>query len=276
MPDRLGAVARRLGLVMTRDSQGFCAKRNDRAVRLAGLPELLTSAGRRNIWAALLGVRLAVDALDSTFEWTSERPTARGASPYGEREPRLVPPLTLEIFGELTGRTIWSVPWKAGLHEVFVTDWRREWHVFEPAHFGRGGVTAENLQEFARYALFHDPWTQRPRPELHRLPSCVLRVYKTHEMKGAARAVLMPDFDWDATRQRGFMAVPDLDTVLVAEPHEAGDPRAELELATAAREIWNASGYPLSSMVFALAPGSLEAVREFTLAEGPRIRAKFE
>lgn len=253
MPDGLARVADRFGIRVVRRNEAFRLFRGSQVFEMP-LPPRMTPHERRDIWATLLGVRLAADRLESSYDFSTERPAqsdrATQLSLYGARESRLVPRLTVRTVEALSGDKPVEMPWSDDLVEVFVTAWKREWHVFADPDFDRVGFDRNNLREFARYTLFHDEGSQKPRPVVETVPSGKLKVFRHGDGRMAARAVLMPDYDWDATMQRGVFALPSYDAMVVGQPDTAGDERMTYEVAARARQIWLNDAYPLITAVF--------------------------
>jgi hypothetical protein len=273
MPEGLGHVADRFGLRVTRREGQIRVSRGGQVFEVA-LPGWFSAHERRDVWATMLGIRLATDRLESTYDFALERPgqsdRQNHLSLYGARESRLVPLLTVSTVEALCGEKIACVPWAGDVVEVFMTGWKREWHVFAESDFSRVDFDRTSLQEFARYTLFHDEGSQKPRPVVTRVPGGRVKMFRHGDGKMAARAVLMPDYDWDATMQRGVFAIPSFDVMVVGQPDEPGDERMAYEVAAQAREIWRTDAYPLMSTVFQMDHSTFDAGLDVLPTDRPR------
>ncbi|MEZ4462839.1 MAG: hypothetical protein R3E66_24555 [bacterium] len=209
---------------------------------------------RQQLLATMLGVRLAIDRLQSTYEFGQERPVPtvsdrrhEAPSYYGERLPRLVLDATASTFADLTGLTPVRVPWGEGASAIFVREWRKEWHTFAETDFTQVEFSRSNLVEFARYALFNDVGTQKSRPHTDVGAFGRIKTYRTSDGLLPARATLMPEFDPDFDLTHGCFSVPAYDTMIVGVADQSG--QLEMEVAARAREIWRTSERPFLPLI---------------------------
>lgn len=283
MSDWLPRVAQRFSLQLGTRHGRLLARRRDVTVEIEGLPKGCTPDEKHAIWASLLGVRLAIDRLTTTFLLADERPPPQASdkkhespSLYGDRMLWLVPKSTVLAVQALCDTDICAVPWREGFASVFVNAWKKEWHVFAEEDFAYVDFDAANLQDFARYALFNDEKTQKPRPVVETLPFGKIRRYEATDGLMASRGVLMPDYDWDAAAVGGCFCLPSRDVMLVGEPCEKGDERIYFEVAAQAREIWAHTDFPFSGIVFQIKNGDFQpgACQWHTKAQGIDIQVR--
>ncbi len=265
MSDWLPRVAERFSLKLGTRGGQLWARRRDVTVEIHGMPSGDSPDEKRAIWASLLGVRLGIDRITTTYSLEQERPTPlasdkRHESPslYGARLLWLVPNQTVITAQAVCGDAICSAPWHDDFVNIFVTAWKKEWHVFAENDLESVSFDAANLHDFARYALFNDEATQKPRPQLQRLPFGKIRRYEAVDGMMSSRGVLMPDYDWDAAAAKGCFCLPSRDVMIVGEPLEKEDDRIYFEVAAQAREVWSQADYPFGSSVFKIENSGFE------------------
>ena len=215
-----------------------------------------TPALRQQLLATMMGIRLGIDRLHSTYDFEHERPVPtvsdrRHEAPsfYGERLPRLVLAATASAFTEATGLTAVQNPWGDAALVIFIREWKKEWHTFTEADLTHVDFSRSNLVEFARYALFNDVGTQKSRHEVDSGPFGRIKTFRSSDGLLPARATLMPDFDSDFDITRGCFSVPAYDTMIVGS---VPGPNEQLhnEVAARTREIWRTSERPFLPFVF--------------------------
>ncbi len=257
MSDWLERVADKFSLRLGTHNGRVLARRRHVTVEIQGIPPHGTPDEKRAVWATLLGVRLGIDRITTTYTLELERPTPLASdkkhespSLYGERRLWLVPEATIPIVETLCDEAVCTRAWCQGFTSIFVTAWKKEWHIFALPDFENATFDAESLYEFARYSLFNDERTQKPRPHVEISPFGKIRRYEATDGLMSSRGALMPDYDWDAAASSGCFCVPSRDVMIVGEPTVRGDERIYFEVAAQAREIWLNTDFPFAPSVF--------------------------
>lgn len=218
-------IASKLSLHCSETGAGFVFGRQGAEVEVEALPEEDTPRTRSTTYHRLLGVRYGLDRLSDSFDYSTERPTGdekprnlyERRSAYGERLQRLVSRLTVSWAEAVCREELFVTDWAhEDLAIIYVHEVARIWHVWGSQDFEQVDFDAENLEEFGRLALFYESYKPRPREQKEEWGR--LRVYKSSEGLTASRALLLPDFDYDAAQTNGFFSVPSRDCMLVIEP----------------------------------------------------------
>ncbi len=224
MPDlspTIDALADRLGF--ERNGDEFV--RFDRRFRL----EVDDSVGawRTMAWS-LWSARIAVDQLNSRYDVASERskPPARNVyevpSQYGDRERSLIPLHVIRAASRLAEKRLVQADWVDerfgvlfGLAEGFGV------HFLGVDELPRVPFDEANIRENARLAHFYGSYKARP-VETNKVADRVkVKRFHSVDAKTSSRALLFPDFDWDAAQDGGSVWIPGRDHMVVAEPLEA-------------------------------------------------------
>ncbi len=229
--------------------------------QLAGRLDASTPAARHQAYGLLFGCRLAIDRRLCDFDLRQERPEKprqvfhahEVPSVYGERLPRLVPILTAKWLEALSGCHVFTTPWHVdGLVFVYLLETGKYLHTLCEEDLGKMDLTREKLVRDARHALFYNAYKLKPR-EKERTEAGLVRIFRTSEGLGASRAMLLPDFDYDAAREHGCFSTPSRDTMIIGRPASVDDSEGIFRrvLALTAEQL-RTEAFPLSSMVFRL------------------------
>lgn len=223
-------MARGLGLALTQDTRQVA--RTGQALTLAESVNLhdLSGEGRALITAELLAARLILDHKQADWHPELERPKVPEKayqkkdipSSYGDRVPRLVPAHTRQRIAELLGE-------EHLLHErfdehfdvIFVLEVGKYQHLMTHEAASAAHLEHARIIEDARYTLFYQSYKIKPERQTH--PWGKSRLYITREGLGATRALLLPDFDIQATREQGFASIISRDALLTVEPSSPND-----------------------------------------------------
>lgn len=257
----MAPIASRLGLSIDGDTKHLKVSRGRMTVALEG-PRLPSSANlsQRVGWHhALTGVRLGLDRGLGVYDYSTERPDPeeRPRSPlekrsvYGDRLQRLVHDLTWRWAERVSGENLFRTPWFEGYSVLYIREVQQIWHAWAEVDFEQADFDRDNLLEFSRLALFYESY--KPRPDEEKLTWGRIRTYTSTEGLTASRALLMPDFDYDASAAGGFFSIPGRDTMLVAEPAgEEHQKAARDSLVQRAAEHLSQAVLPFGAEVFQL------------------------
>lgn len=179
---------------------------------------------RERAWSALLATRLAIDTAISG--WTPEREREHTPerfyqkqevpSPHGERYPWVVPRHVLEVWEDASGKQAACTAIEGtDLIVLYVLEVGTHLHVL--SREDRDALEFKDPEGDARRALFYQSYKVRPSEE-RRTEDGRLRLYHTREGLGAARILLLPDYDYDASKKRGHVIIASRDHMLVSEP----------------------------------------------------------
>lgn len=234
--------------------------------QLSGRLDASTPAARHQAYGVLFGCRLAIDRRLCDFDLRQERPEKprqvfhahEVPSVYGERLPRLVPILAAKWLEALSGCRVFTTPWHVdGLAFVYLLETGKYLHTLCEEDLDKMDLTREKLVRDARHALFYNAYKLKPR-EKERTDAGLVRIFRTSEGLGASRAMLLPDFDYDAAREHGCFSTPSRDTMIIGRPASVDQSeviwRRVVELTA---EQLGAEAFPLSSMVFRLEPSEV-------------------
>lgn len=218
-----------------------------------------TPLGRHLAYGVLFGVRLAIDRVVAQFDVADERPQKpdqvflphQMPSIYGERLPRMVTRPTMAWFAALTGAQPVTTDWIIeGLGFVYVLETGKHLHVLADSDLERMDLTRQKIVDDARHALFYDSYKLKPRDK-ERTDDGLVRIFKTVEGLGASRAMLLPDYDYDAAREHGCFAIPSRDTMIIGRPSDKARAEAVSRRVTElTAQLVDAEAFPLSSMVY--------------------------
>lgn len=252
-----------LGVALKHGEGHHVARRGAHALELdlAGR-DLQDPLVRRDVWGDLAGLRLGADSIDAEWSPEKERDPAPDRvyhknevpSVHGERHPRMLPTRAVQTWAELTGAQALGEEWALD-DEVFkghVLELGNRLHMLSEGEAAQTAQGAERLAADAVRALFYQSYKVRPR-ETHDFPWGTLKVYATTEGLGASRVLLLPDYDWDVARAKGWAAIPSRDELIVAQPRgpeHREDARLELERETFDR--FERARYPLSRVILSV------------------------
>jgi hypothetical protein len=218
-----------------------------------------TPVGRHLAYGVLFGIRLAIDRRATDFDVAKERPEKPARvfhhheipSVYGDRLPRIVPTLVLRWFAALTGLEPVTTDWHIdGLVFVYILETGKHLHVLTESDMARLQMTRDRLISDARHALFYDAYKLKPRHK-ERTDEGRVRTFRTVEGLGASRAMLLPDFDYDAARENGCFSIPSRDTMVIGRPEDKEFSEVIFErVSEVTVELVEAEAFPLCSMVY--------------------------
>jgi len=270
-------IASKLSLGCARTDGGFVFERHGLEFEISGpthAPDVIEEA----LWYhRLLGVRYGLDRRTDSFDYAIERPTGderprntyERRSLYGERLQRIVSRLSIAWAETVCGESLFVTPWAFDdLAIVYVYEVDRIWHVWGSEDFEHVDFDAENLEEFGRLALFYESY--KPRPKEERFDWGRIRTYRSNEGLTASRALLLPDFDYDAAQADGYFALPSRDCMLTVEPRKGERARGLEVLQERAREEFEAALLPFTDAAFELHRTEIgeRVPAEFELPEG--------
>lgn len=214
--------------------------------------EVRTPQQRSLLLSLILGSRLGIDYSHIEFDPKDEVPRAPAA--FGERLLRLVPQVAVEVAESIAQTTVVQ---REFLHDslriVYLREIGKNLHVLSHENLQKLPYDHAQMHDLARSAFFHEQGSYRPQPRTEKLRHGRIRTYTGSDGLMASRACLMPDFDFDAARESGFMTIPSVDTMLIAEPRTTAD-REDLrwELLARTLTIWRESKTPFSKIVIDL------------------------
>ena len=229
--DEVEGAADRLGLTIDGDDGLLCIERHGGRLQLDAhrlvAPELPRHRHRVAAWI-FVGARLALDKLASggdddvsspmSFRRTSVRHYHEAPSVHGDRLPLLVPRLTRRYLEAGAGVEAFRRPWlQTDLETLIIRESGRRLESLTDAEQRDADLSADKRWEKVRSALFYQSYKVRPRQTVD-VAGGRLRIFSTREGFGASRALLLPDFDYDAARDHGYLAVPTRDQIIVARP----------------------------------------------------------
>lgn len=250
----LAQLASRLGLDdLTADDAELSLQRHGFEVAIPG--EILqhldpaTALGRHLAWGVFFGVRLAIDHQNHVFNPAEER--LGDEALYGGRLPRLVNTVTMSWFEELSGAPLFTTDWLLDTLKIaYVFEVGKYAHAWSEEDVEKMPFLAEKLIKDARYALFYDSYRLKPQQNLKH-PEGLIRIFEGAEGLGATRALLMPDFDYDAAREGGCFAIPSRDTMIIGRPYECEDaPALRKKVEKISQKMLQEAPYPLCSAIF--------------------------
>ena len=258
MTEWLHSIAKKCGLALTVHPSRIVAQRNELQVEF---DEAHGSgdADERARWSAwLLGARLGIDRRTSSYDWSNERPqrpaqnVSERASAYGARLQRLVPVAALHVAESVSGTRLTHVTWgDTAFVSVFLREYQKVWHTFAESDFEAVDFDRQNLEDFSRLALFYESY--KPRPSEERYDWGRLRHYSSIEGLTASRALLLPDFDYDAAQNDGYFSVPSRDDLIVVEPATPdGRSASHAALVERASMVYQLALLPFSPRVYGL------------------------
>ncbi len=271
---RFSEAADRLGMAVSVDDSKLLITRHEMTVRLRDTSPARRGAEPQEMARApwiLFGIRLGIDKLthpdddqdkrDSPmrFRRTSLRRYHEAPSVHGDRLPLLVPRLTRTVFEAITSKSAFFRTWLLPELEVLVvceTGIRLE--LLTAREQRDADESDQQRWRNTRSALFYQSYKVRPRKQIE-IDAGVLRIFDTTEGFGATRALLLPEYDYDASREFGFLAVPSRDQIIIARPDDrrrAHDLLPELRHTVGAALEKTAFG--LTDAIFQLQPDNIK------------------
>ncbi len=252
-----------LGVSLSGEGDTRTARRGAHAIELdLGGRDIQDPIVRRDVWGDMVGLRLGADSLDSGWTPETEREHTPEAihqksevpSVHGERHPRMLPRRAIQTWSQLTGEEPLGDDWESDA-EVFVghvLEIGRGLHMISEADASATTLGGERITADARRALFYQSYKVRP-SERHEHPWGTLKVYSSMEGLGASRVLLLPDYDWDTARARGWASTPSRDELLIAQPRSPDDrEEARLELERETFDRFERARYPLSRVLLSV------------------------
>lgn len=291
LADDVREAADRLGLTIEESDGGrLRLERHDWRVTLqvAELAGPDADPRDRDLVAWLLqGVRLGLDGRarpDESepyeaprFRRASVRRYEEAQSVHGDHLPFLVPRPTRRLFEEITDTRAFRRSWLLDDLEVLVvheTGIRME--VLTHRDQAEADLTEDKRWTKVRSALFYQSYKVRPTETID-VDGGQLRIIETREGFGATRAVLLPEFDYDASREYGYLAVPSRDRIVVARPqNEASAPRMLPALSEQVADSIRHCEFGLTDAIFELEPEDVGVHRRPTRPLDPQGRPAVE
>ncbi len=270
--------ADRLGLDICADGADLVLSRHDRTVRanLAGLAgDNAPSAANHHACWILLGIRLGLDKLADTaddephspikFRRTAVRHYHEAPSVHGDRLMLLVPGSTRRWFEAICGGRAFCRRWlQPDLEQLVVHETGKRLDILTEEEQQNSDLNDDERFQKVRRALFYQSYKVRPRTT-EQLDGGRLRIFETTEGFGASRALLLPEFDYHASREYGYLAVPTRDCIIVARPKEQACASNLVEpLRERVSAIIDDSDFALTDALFQLEPQDVRMLDEPT------------
>lgn len=239
--DPVQRVADRLGLSLHGPADALRVGRHDWTVHFDGTGLAERDADKLNLdrtaWV-LLGIRLGLDKqarpeesdpyTPMQFRRTKLRRYHEAPSVHGDHLPLLVPRPTRVVFEAIAECSAFSRRWLLEGFDVLVVDETgTRLEVLSKQEQQNADESDEKRWRKVRSALFYQSYKVRP-TRTEEVDGGRLRIFQTREGFGATRALLLPGFDYDASREYGYLAVPTRDCIVIARPHERDDARRML------------------------------------------------
>lgn len=227
----IAQMADTLSLSVSSDADRLRVERHDADVTASPNPlallDLSEVRGRHVAFCILTAARLGLDRVCSDFEpgrrdSEPSRPLRYHEKPsiYGERLPRLLPGMAVAWLEAICDAEAFVSDWVLPeFQQVYVLETGRHLHTLATDDVALMTESPEKIRRNGRHALFYESYKLKPR-EKKRYSGGLVRIFRTVEGLGASRAVLLPDFDYDAAREGGSFAIPSRDTMIVGRPEE--------------------------------------------------------
>ncbi|MGM0555622.1 MAG: hypothetical protein ACQEVA_04500, partial [Myxococcota bacterium] len=226
---------------------------------------------RHAAFCVLTGARLGLDRLSSDYQpgQTSTQPNRplryhEQPSIYGERLPRLLPRIAVHWFEAISGVDAFVTDWEIDeIQQVYVLETGKHLHTLAASDLPAMEEDPDKIRRNGRHALFYDSYKLKPRHK-KRYSSGLVRIFRSVEGLGASRAVLLPDFDYDAAREGGSFAIPCRDTMIIGRPDDSQDAD---EMAGHVREhaavVLRDALFPLCNRVWRMTDKTVDDSTEF-------------
>ena len=179
----------------------------------------------------LFGIRIGIDKRLGPSREQSQKPDAlryrrtslrryhEAPSVHGDHLLLLVPRAARRIFEIIAQTRAFRQSWMVdGLEQLVLHETGLCLDILTEDEQAASDLSEANRWEKARAALFYQSYKVRPRQTLD-VPGGTLRILETGEGFGASRILLLPEYDYDASRDHGFAAVPTRDQIIIARPH---------------------------------------------------------
>lgn len=205
--------------------------------------------GRHLAEGVFFGVRLAIDHGIHAFDPAEERLGDQAL--YGERLPRLVSALSVAWFEALSAQQLFRADWLLDTLKIaYLFESGKALHALTQDDIAKMSIKADKIKNDAHHALFYDSYRLKPAQKIKH-PEGLIRVFHTSEGRCATRALLLPDFDYDAAREGGCFAIPARDTLIIGRPGECEDaPALRQKVAALSARMLDEAPYPLCATVF--------------------------
>lgn len=228
----------------------------------------------------LLGLRLGLDKIRPEVEAQAKTsplqfrrtPVKRyheAPSFHGEHLPLLVPSMTRRTFEAVSHKRAFHRPGLLENTEVLIVcETGTRLDILTVDEQENSAFSDELRWSNARTALFYNSFKLKPRQTIA-LPGGSLRIFETTEGLGASRALLLPELDYDAAQDGGFLALPTRDRIIIARPDDKDSassllPRLREEIGAAMSQ----SAFPFADAILQLSAVSVAAHEESTLNIG--------
>lgn len=229
----------------------------------------------------LLGLRLGLDKRqpqDSAqqdqhsplrFRRTALRRYQEAPSVHGEHLPLLVPSITREVFETVAEETAFSRPWILSQSDLLIlhqTGKRLDILTVEEA---RDSEDSESRRwERVRAALFYESYKVRPREEIA-VDGGRLRIFRSTEGLTSSRALLLPEFDYDASQDGGLVAIPTRDCLIIARPEHPQEVNAMLpSLRHKIHDVQEDNVFSFTDGIFRLSSDDIQLLKQPTFICG--------
>ncbi len=257
----------------------FCVERRNWTVTIDFQSLWNTAPVQKRAFLAawtLYGVRLGIDHLledddkqqssPMRFRRTNLRRYHEAPSVHGDRLPILVPRITRQIFETIADQAALFKPWAVPeLEALVVRETGTRLEILTADQQSQSELSDEQRWEKVRSALFYQSYKVRPRQTVD-VSGGTLRIFETSEGFGASRALLLPEFDYDAAREFGFLAVPTRDQIIIARPDDRQHADEMLQpLRKLIDEALTSSPFGLTDAVFQLGPNEVSLREKPTL-----------
>lgn len=270
--------ASRLGLSVGVDGTTLLIERHGTSVHLCdnSLADCDTTHKKQAQAAWILfGIRLGIDKLSMTdeedkptdspmrFRRTPLRRYHEAPSVHGDRLPLLLPRLTRKIFEVVSSQQAFARKGMLPESDVLVVnETGTKLDILSLEEQQHADESEPERWRKVRSALFYQSYKVRPKEKIE-LEGGALRVFETVEGFGASRALLLPEFDYDASREYGYLAVPTRDQIIIARPTERSDAPSLLPpLRKAIASALQQSSFGLSDAIFQLHPNDVTPLHE--------------
>ncbi len=276
LPSSLQSIGERFGLTLAVDGDHLSIARQDWVAQLHhGALSTLPPAAQA--WS-LFGVRLGLDrhiksATDDTdkgarhdepmrFRRATVRRYHEAPSVHGDHLPLLIPRLARRVCRAIAAEPPLSRSWLVGgLDAIIVHPAGRRIDILTERDQDEADLDQDARWDKVRSALFYQSYKTRPRTTTEH-DGGRLRHFRTTEGFGGARAYLLPELDYDASRDYGYAALPSYDDLLIARPNDRNAAPSLLPpLKDRLRQLLADTLLPLGDAIIALEPNDLSIHR---------------
>ncbi len=179
-------------------------------------------------------------------------------SVHGDHLPLLLPRIARRTFESITDAATFSRPWLIdGLDILVINQAGMRIDVLTEEEQNQSDLDAESRWDKVRSALFYQSYKVRPQ-NVDKLKAGRLRHFHTEEGVGGTRALLLPDFDYDASRDHGYLALPTYDDIIIARPEQRSSATSLLEpLEALLQSLVDGALLPMGDAIIQLTPKDL-------------------